>query len=93
MKTEYLVLWKDYPIEEAQWVPAKNFIRPSELQKYIEEDDPQKERYSYEDITIVKGGVVVRSVVLCTSSTRTNEPTGEDLCAGYLNGRDRKGNI
>ena len=30
----------------------------------------------------------VRSVVLCTSSTHTNEPTGEDLCYGYFNGRD-----
>ena len=35
----------------------------------------------------------VRSVVLCTSRTRTNEPTGEDLCARYFNGRDQKGNI
>ena len=35
----------------------------------------------------------MRSVVLFTSSTRTNEPTGKDLCAGYLNGRDGKGNI
>ena len=43
-KTEYLVLWKDYPIEEAQWVPAENFMRPAELQKYIEEDDPQEEK-------------------------------------------------
>ena len=31
----------------------------------------------------------MRSVVLCTSSS--NEPTGEDLCAGYLNGRYEKG--
>ena len=44
VKIEYLVLWKDYPIEEAQWVPAENFMRPSELQKYIEEDDPQEEK-------------------------------------------------
>ena len=43
-KTEYLVLWKDYPIEEAQWVPAENFMRPAELQKHIEEDDPQEEK-------------------------------------------------
>ena len=35
-------------------------------------------------------GGVVRSVVLCTSSTCTNEPTGEDLCVGYLNGRESK---
>ena len=35
----------------------------------------------------------MRSVVLYTSSTRTNEPMGEDLCVGLLNGRDRKGNI
>ena len=33
----------------------------------------------------------MRSVVLCPSSTCTNEPTGEDLCAGYLNGREEKG--
>ena len=43
-RQEYVVLWKDYPIEEAQWVPAENFMRPSELQKYIEEDDPQEEK-------------------------------------------------
>ena len=35
----------------------------------------------------------MRSVVLCTSSTCTNEPTGEDLCAGYLNGREEKGMV
>ena len=43
-KTEYLVLWKDYPIEEAQWVPTENFMKPTELQKYIEEDGPQEEK-------------------------------------------------
>ena len=43
-KTEYLVLWKDYQIEEAQWIRAENFIKPTELQKYIEEDDPQEEK-------------------------------------------------
>ena len=55
VKTEYLVLWKDYPIEEPQWVPTKNFLRPVKLQKYIEEDNPGRRRYSYEDITIVRG--------------------------------------
>ena len=44
MKKEDLVLWKDYPIEEAQWVPAKNIMKPSELQKYIKEDNPPEER-------------------------------------------------
>ena len=44
METEYLVLWKDYPVQEAQWVPAENFMKPSELQKYMEEDDPQEKR-------------------------------------------------
>ena len=43
-KTEYLVLWKDYQIEEAQWVPAENFMKPARLQKYIKEDDPQEEK-------------------------------------------------
>ena len=33
MKIEYLVLWKDYLVEEAQWVPTENFMRPAELQK------------------------------------------------------------
>ena len=37
-KTEYLVLWKDYPIEEAQWALTENFMKLSELQKYIKED-------------------------------------------------------
>ena len=35
---------KDYPIEESQWVPAENFMTPTKLQKYIEEDDPQEEK-------------------------------------------------
>ena len=33
----------------------------------------------------------VRLVVLYTSSICTNEPTGEDLYAGWINGRDKKG--
>ena len=33
----------------------------------------------------------MRFVVLCPSTTCTNEPMGEDLCAGYLNGREEKG--
>ena len=44
IKKEYLVLWKDYPIEEAQWVPTENFMRLAELQKYIEDDDPQEKK-------------------------------------------------
>ena len=40
MKKEYLVLWKNYPISEGQWIPAENFRRPSEQQKYIQEDEP-----------------------------------------------------
>ena len=35
----------------------------------------------------------MRSVVLCIYCIRTNEPMGEDLCAGDLNDRDGKGNI
>ena len=83
------MLWKDYPIEETQWAPAENFHKANRTtESILRRLTPRRRRYSYEDITIVRGGVVVRSVVLCTSSTRTNEPTGEDLCAGYLNGRD-----
>ena len=33
----------------------------------------------------------VRLVVLYTSSICTNEPTGEDLYAGWINGRNKKG--
>ena len=40
---DYLVLLKYYPIIEAQWIPANNFVKPSELQKYSEEDDPQEQ--------------------------------------------------
>ena len=38
------MLWKGYLVEEAQWVPAKNFMKPTDLQKYIQEDDPQEEK-------------------------------------------------
>ena len=44
LKKEYSVLWKVYPIEEAQWVPAENFMKPTDLQKYIHEDEPQEEK-------------------------------------------------
>ena len=54
IKKEYLVLCKYYPVSEAQWISAANLRRPSELQGYVEKDDPRKKRYSCEDIAIVR---------------------------------------
>ena len=37
---EYLVLWKDYSIDDASWTPTENFTYPDELEKMIERDLP-----------------------------------------------------
>ena len=41
---EYLVLWKDYPVEEATWVTPEQFIKPELLQQFIREDQPVEEK-------------------------------------------------
>ena len=41
---EYLVLWKEYPVEEATWVTPEQFVRPELLQPFIREDQPVEER-------------------------------------------------
>ena len=41
---EYLVLWKNYPITEASWIQAEQFSNPSQLQQYLDEDQPLQER-------------------------------------------------
>ena len=38
------MLWKNYLITEAQWIPANNFVKPSKLLRRIEGDDPQEEK-------------------------------------------------
>ena len=55
IKKEYLVLSKDYPISEAQWIPAGNFRGLLELVKNVlRKMTPKKKRYSYDDIAIVR---------------------------------------
>ena len=39
-RKEYLVLWKDYSIDDASWTPTENFTYPEELQKMIDRDQP-----------------------------------------------------
>ena len=41
---QYLVLWKDYPVEEARWIEADQFNHPGQLQNYLEEDQPLEEK-------------------------------------------------
>ena len=37
---EYLVLWKNWSIDDASWVPEENFDYPRELKKMIARDKP-----------------------------------------------------
>ena len=41
---EYLILWKEYPIEEASWVQDEQFSHPDQLQQYLQDDKPQEEK-------------------------------------------------
>ena len=41
---EYLVLWKDFPIEEATWIQPEQLIQPQLLQQFIQEDKPEEEK-------------------------------------------------
>ena len=41
---EYLVLWKNFPVEEASWIQTNQLSHPEQLQKYIEEDQPQEQK-------------------------------------------------
>ena len=49
------MLWKDYPIAEAQWIPADNFLRAVDLQNYIRKITPKKSKNSNEEIAIEWG--------------------------------------
>ena len=35
---KYLVTWKDYPFEDAQWIPETNWWDPKMLKTYLKED-------------------------------------------------------
>ena len=35
---EFLVIWHEYPLEEATWIPEQNFPYPNELHKMIKHD-------------------------------------------------------
>ena len=41
---EYYVLWKNYPLEEASWIPATNFDDQDILQHNLIEDNPTEEK-------------------------------------------------
>ena len=41
---QYLVLWKGYPVEDAMWIEADQFSHSSQLQDYLQEDQPQEEK-------------------------------------------------
>ena len=41
---ECLILWKDYPVEEASWVQASQFSQPEQLKDYPKEDNPEEEK-------------------------------------------------
>ena len=35
---EYLVTWRGYPLEDAQWIPEANWWNPKMLKTYIKQD-------------------------------------------------------
>ena len=42
-KREFLVLWKDYSIDDASWTHEDNFDYPEELEKMIDRDQPTED--------------------------------------------------
>ena len=42
-KREYLVMWKDRPIDEISWVPEENFPDKKSLEADLEHDQPEEE--------------------------------------------------
>ena len=44
MMKEYLVTWKGYPLEDAQWIPETNWRDPKMLKTYIKEDRPTEDK-------------------------------------------------
>ena len=41
---EYLVLWENFPVEEASWIQSNQFSHPEQLWYYIKEDQPQEQK-------------------------------------------------
>ena len=41
---EFLVLWKNFPMDEASWITASQFFKPELLNKFIQEDKPEEEK-------------------------------------------------
>ena len=41
---EYLILWKNFSIDEASWVTQAQFIQPKMLKNFIEDDKPCEEK-------------------------------------------------
>ena len=42
-KREFLILWKNYSIDDASWIPEANFHDPIEIPKMMERDKPSKD--------------------------------------------------
>ena len=40
----YLVLWKNFPVEEDSWIQANQLSHLEQLQDYIKEDQPQEQK-------------------------------------------------
>ena len=40
MTREFLVTWRDYPLDEAQWIPESNFHDPAQMRDHIRRDHP-----------------------------------------------------
>ena len=43
---EFLVTWHDYPLEEAMWVPERNFPFADELKRMLKQDRPVEDKGS-----------------------------------------------
>ena len=41
---EFLVLWKNFSVDEASWVTVSQFFKPELLNKFIQEDKPEEEK-------------------------------------------------
>ena len=41
---EFLTMWRGYPLEEASWVPKRDFNDQRQLQLNIENDNPPEEK-------------------------------------------------
>ena len=49
---EYLVLWTNYPMEEATWEPKENFDGPEAFEESLRKDNPQEEEHQSRAINL-----------------------------------------